>query len=276
MKMNKKVLVRVLIIAASYIGLDEPRLSAATPADSPRTSGVWCERRSEYAITREHELRLALSLRRITGLGALQFASDGSLSLGDSSVVVGGSAEARRILMCAVRSGSIFVIEDYSGSGSVNFGQAASEAVYKARDGSSTHLWRLRLDFTDFQQMEASAEVKATFDEGFTLFHELLHGLGYKDASRDRELGECEEIVNRVRSELGLPLRDQYFGEAWRVTERLTSVRLRFRSPARNGNPARWEARYLFFLLTEPFDCPADVPALTRVDKRSIQSPPRD
>jgi len=255
LKMNNKLLARLLVFTASFISLVEPSLSAATLEDSAKTSGVWCERRSDYAITKEHERRLALSLRRITGYGALQFAPDGSLSLGDSSVVAGGSAEARGILMRAVCSGAIFVIEDYSRSGSVNFGQAAQEQVYEVRDGRSSQIWRLRLDFDDFQQMDASSEVRAAFDEGFTLFHELLHGLGYMDASRARELGPCEEIVNRVRSELGLPLRDEYFGEAWRITEKLTSVRMRFRSQARNGNSARWESHYLFFLLTEPAEC---------------------
>jgi hypothetical protein len=271
LKMNNKLLARVLVFTASCINLAEPSLSAATLGDSPRTSGVWCERRSAHAITKEHESRLALSLRRITGFGALQFASDGSLSLGDSSVAAGGSAEARRILMRAVCSGAIFVIEDYSGSGSVNFGQAAQEQVCEARDGRSSQIWRLRLDFDDFQQMQASSKVRASFDEGLTLFHELLHGLGYMDASRARELGPCEEIVNRVRSELGLPLRDEYFGEAWRIAERLTSVRLRFRSQARNGNSARWESHYLFFLLTEPAECCANIRAVTRVDRKPRQ-----
>ena len=127
------------------------------------------------------------------------------------------------------------------------------------------------MDFDDFQQVDASSEVRAAFDEGFTLFHELLHGLGYMDASRARELGACEEIVNRVRSDLGLPLRDEYFGEAWRITERLTSVRLRFRSQARNGNSARRESHYLFFLLTEPAECCANIRAVTRVDRKSRQ-----
>ena len=268
MKMNNKLLARVLVFTALCMSLAEPSLSAPTLEDSPKTSGVWCERRSVYAITKEHEWRLALSLRRITGYGALQFAPDGSLSLGDSSVVAGGSAEARGILIRAVCSDAIFVIEDYSGSGSVNFGQAASEQVYDGRDGRSSRVWRLRLDFDDFQQMGAPSEVRATFDEGFTLFHELLHGLGYTDASRVQELGACEEIVNRVRSELGLPLRDEYFGEAWRITEKLTSVRLRFRSQARNGNSARWESHYLFFLLTEPAECSANIRAVTRVDRK--------
>jgi len=264
------------MIAASYIGLTESVLSAAPLADRPRASGVWCERRSDYPITKEHEWRLALSLRRITGYAALQFASDGSLSLGESSAVIGGSAEARRILTAAVYSSSLFVVEDFSGSRSVTFGQAVPEQLYQERDRSTSQIWRLRLDFDDFQQMVAPPDVRATFDEGFTLFHELLHGLGCKDAARGGELGACEEIVNRIRSDLGLPLREQYLGETWRMTETLRSIRLRFRSHPRNGDPSPQGMRYLFFLLTESTECFEDVRALTSVDRNCRQQNRRD
>jgi hypothetical protein len=267
MKMNHKMLARVVALTASSIAIAEPRVSAAIIDDSHGALAVQCERKSEFAVVKEHELRLVLSLRRITGYHALGFASDGSLYPGDCSGVSGGSAEARRILLKAFASVATFIIEDYSGSSSVTFGQAVREQLYSGRDGKSSSIWRLRLDFDDFQQIDASSEVRATFDEGFTFFHELLHGLGYKDAGRDRELGECEEIVNRIRNELGLPLRDHYFGEAWKITERLTSVRLRFRSPARNGT-SRQQTRYLFFLLAERPDVSASVRALTRVDSR--------
>jgi hypothetical protein len=264
--MNFKLFTRLLVFFASINCLAEPSLTAAQLAGMP---GVRCERRSVYAITQEHELRLSLSLRRITGYEALRFVCDGSLILGDSSSSKGGSAEARRILMRAVASNAVFVIEDYSGSRSVTFGQAASErVVYGPKDGGSSQIWRLRLDFDDFQEIGASSEVRATFDEGFTFFHELLHALGYSDASRDGELGACEEIVNRIRGELGLPLRDQYFGDKWRISEKLTSVRLRFRRPARDGNSTRWESHYLFFLISEPAEYSASMGGVTRVDAR--------
>lgn len=271
LKKNNRALARVLVFAASCVSLAEPCVSAPRLAESGRTSGLWCERRSQYAITKEHEQRLALSLHRITGYCDLQFGSNGSLTLGDSSMVSGGSAEARRILMRAICSGATFIIEDYSGSVSVNFGQAASEQVYEDRDGRGSQVWRLRLDFDDFREMAAPPKVRAAFDEGFTFFHELLHGLGYKDASRTRELGECEEIVNRVRSELGLPSREQYFGDAWRITDRLTSVRLRFRSQVPGGDSARRESHYLFFILSEPAQCSANIRAVTRVDRNARQ-----
>lgn len=233
-----------LLAFAWCVSLSEPGLSAQTTGDYHKLSRVRCERRSEFAIKRKNEERLVSSLRRITGLGELQFESDGSLKLGDSSAEDGGSAEARRILMSAVSSETPFVVEDYSGSNSVNFGQAETEQIYDPQSRKTSQLWRLRLDFEDFSEINASSEVRAAFDEGLTLLHEVLHGLGYEDASRAWELGACEEIVNRVRGELGLPLRDQYFGERWRVSDKLMSVRLRFRSPAKNK--PRWQ--YLSFL----------------------------
>ena len=170
-------------------------------------------------------------------------------------------------MITALRLGAIFIIEDYSGSASVNFGQAAQAEVYVNQVGDVAPVWRLRLDFDDFQRMQASAKVRATFDEGFTLLHELLHGFGCKDGVRARELGECEEIVNRIRSELDLPLRDQYFGETWRITDKLTSVRLRFRSHPQPGSAARAESHYLFFLVAEQAQCFANSRGVTRIER---------
>lgn len=273
-KMNKDLQGYVFLVTASFLILNWPRSAAATVVDMPRSTGarstgVRCERNSVHAMAKPHEMRLAQSLRRVTGFGSLDFASDGSLSLGNESAAEGGSAEARRMLIRAICLGPSFIIEDYSGSGSVTFGQAVPEQVYEPRDGTRSQLWRVRLDFEDFQQVEASADVRAAFDEGFTLLHELLHGLGYEDAVRQWELGACEEIVNRMRSELGLPLRERYFGETWRITEKLTSVRLRFRRSPQVGGSARGDSRYLFFLLTQPAQCLANVRAAKRSDKNS-------
>ena len=260
--------IATVVFIAALIPLTEPRL-AASPTGMRESSGVWCERRTAFAITPEHEKFLTLSLRRITGYNGLRFADDGSLILSDSAGMTGGSAEARRILKRAVCSNAVFVIEDYSGSGSVTFGQAVEELVCDTRDGVRSQFWRLRLDFEDFQQIGASSEVKAAFDEGFTLFHELLHGLGYNDASGEDEVGACEDIVNRIRGDLRLPLRDQYFGQTWRITPRLTSVRLRFRSRPRDGNSNRWASHYLFFLIAERDAETANLRAVTRKNRAS-------
>jgi hypothetical protein len=114
----------------------------------------------------------------------------------------------------------------------------------------------VRLDFEDFREMEASREVRDSFDAGFTMLHELLHGLGYKDAARVDELGECEETLNLARAELWLPLRDQYFGDELRVARQFISVRLRFRSynSRVSAGPARERTQYLFFMVQSDYE----------------------
>ena len=51
----------------------------------------------------------------------------------------------------------------------------------------------------------------AAFDEGFTLLHELLHAIGYEDATSASEVGAVETRLNQAREEIGLPLRAEYF-----------------------------------------------------------------
>ena len=114
----------------------------------------------------------------------------------------------------------------------------------------------MRLDFNDFREMEASREVRDSFDAGFTTLHELLHGLGCKDATSVDELGECEETLNRARAELGLPLRDQYFGDELRMARQFVTVRLRFRSDKARSSAVHSRARiqYLFFLVQSDYE----------------------
>ncbi|HEY8462367.1 MAG TPA: hypothetical protein VIM99_18415 [Blastocatellia bacterium] len=216
-----------------------------------RTPGVWLSG-GEHKLTGAHVEELARSLRRISGFSELHFAKNGSLALGAAqSAPSGGSATARRILSRSINSGFVFIIEDHSGSPLVNFGQLDEGLRYEdAMAGLRLTVWRVRLDFDDFRAMQASPEVRDSFDVGFTTLHELLHGLGYKDAASVDELGECEEALNQARAELALPLRDQYFGDEVRMGQRFVSVRLRFRSkktPSSAGGRAR--TQYLFFMV---------------------------
>ncbi|MCI0388934.1 MAG: hypothetical protein MOB07_09255 [Acidobacteria bacterium] len=221
----------------------------------PKTPGVWLSGEPGYRPTSARVEGLTQSLRRITGLNELHFEEDGSLVIGPAQTE--GSATARQILSCALSSGFVFIIEDHSDSPSVNFGQLNEGLRYEdAITGVRLMVWRVRLDFDDFREMQASREVQASFDAGFTTLHELLHGLGYKDATSVDELGECEERLNRARAELGLPLRDQYFGDTLRLAQHFVSVRLRFRSdkPRISGAPVRSRTQYLFFLVQSDYE----------------------
>lgn len=223
-------------------------------AVTPNIPGVWCSREPGRTLSTEHRQLLTRSLGRITGWKRIQFSAHGMLVLDEMTETTYGSPIARQILTQVLRSGSAFLIEDHSRSHAVDFGQLDEGTVYE--DGERRFMiWRVRVDFDDFRQMQAPTTVRAAFDEGFMLLHEMLHGLGLKDTTRVGEVGECESVLNRARAELGLPLRDDYFGQAFRLTQNVVSARLRFKS--RKQGSTKWKWHYLYFLTgrerPEPF-----------------------
>ena len=226
--------------------------SSPALAEKLLAAGIWCNRAKDYGVAGAQEDQLVNSLRWITGFQRLCFSEDGSLSLGDVREVRAGSTTARQIIFSALRSDKTFIIEDHSDSPTVVFGQINQELDYKDRiSGKKFQIWRLRIDFADFRGIKASPEVRLSFAVGFVVLHELLHGVGYKDAVSRMEIGELERLVNQARAELGLPLRDQYFGEPLQITTRMATFRLRFRNgidPVAGGNLLkRRRMQYLFF-----------------------------
>jgi hypothetical protein len=226
-------------------------LLLAVPAEAqtfPEQPGIWRGRFGRTALPREHAARLEQSLRRISGFEQLRFREDGALSLGDPSASGAGAPTARGILMAAADSGMAFVVEDHSGSSLVQFAQL--DAGTNLEDDRCPErrlvLWRVRIDFQDFRRFDAPAAVRDAFDPGFALLHELLHGLGYDDASQPNDVGAVERVLNRARVELGLPQRDSYFAEALPVANLLLSVRLRFRAAPLG---AKGRAQYLVYLV---------------------------
>jgi hypothetical protein len=211
----------------------------------PPAAGVWRAGDIPHLLQGAPRDRLVASLRRITGIVRLGFDTNGRLEM--DGATRRGSATARRILNQVSASGDIFVLQDHSGSDLVNFGQIEGMDYLDYTTGRRAQVWWIRLDFTDFQKIAAPARVRATFDEGFTLFHEMLHGLGHRDAATEGALGECETILNQVRDELGLPLRAEYFAtRIGEVVKGVAAVRLGFLDrPAGFGN----QMRYLRFAL---------------------------
>jgi hypothetical protein len=247
---------RLKIALATLLGcLLLPVQSSPAIAEMPYAAGIWCNREKGNKVSDAHEDQLVRSLRRITGFKGLRFAEDGSLALGAGAGVESGSAIARQIIFCALGSGKTFIIEDHSGSRSVIFGQMDEGTDFEdIVTRQRLDIWRLRIDFEDFRDVDAPQEVRESFDVGFTVLHELLHGLGYKDATSKEQLGALEGLVNQARAELGLPQRDHYFGEPLQITPQIATVRLRFRKgskPGRGGQQKRAAQRldYLFFLL---------------------------
>lgn len=212
--------------------------------------GIYFNQQTNGRFSATEKERLLMSLRRITGWTQLHINENGHLTLDRADEFVAGAAWARQVLAGAIRSGHRFLVENHAHSLTVNFGQLDEGTTYEdVAAGIKLTIYRLRLDGADFQQMEAPAELRATFDEGFTFFHELLHGLGFRDTNIPNEIGACEKIVNQIRAELGLPLRDHYLGETVIATVQFKVIRLRFQRalPATVGS--RRKKQYLFFLI---------------------------
>jgi len=201
------------------------------PREEP---GIFGARDVPRRLAGAHERELILSLCRISGLAGLHFAADGALG-GYEPEAAFGSATVRSVLGQALGSGMRFLVEDHSGSDAVEFGQLdeGTRVFWGPREDRAPLLvWRVRLDFRDFERIEASRAVRESFDPAFTLLHELLHGLGCRDGRSPGELGEVESVLNRAREELGLPIRDAYFAELLPAAKGRYIVRLPFRDEA--------------------------------------------
>jgi hypothetical protein len=222
---------------------------AADAFVTPISPGIYFSQQTEHRLSPAQKDKLEASLRRITGWQQLRADKHGHLLLEETSEFVAGSVWARRVLRAILRSGHRFVIENHFAAPTIHFGQLDQGTKYEdERAGIKLEIYRVRLDLADFQNMQAAPEVRAAFDEGFTLLHELLHGLGLQDTSIRNEIGDCEQIINRIRMDLGLPLRDQYLGDLLITTPKIKTVRLRFKSQKINGEGiARRKTQYLFF-----------------------------
>lgn len=248
---DRNIVGRVVPLVTVFIGLWAVFFPNAEAIATPVSAGIWRGDEAAYQLSEEKAAQLTNSLRRITGLESLDFAADGQLSPGDLGAISGGAAQAREILRRSWRSGHQFILEDHSGSPAVHFGQLDQGTIYEdTQSRLRLTIWRVRLDFDDFREMQACRQVREAFDVGFTTLHELLHGLGHEDAVHPEELGEVEQLLNQARAELGLPRRDQYFGERLRCIRDRVLVRLRFREGTNKF--ARERFRYLFFIAHFP------------------------
>jgi hypothetical protein len=98
-----------------------------------------------------------------------------------------------------------------------------SPEVVFARVGERARLssWRsdeqiemapIEIDFADFNHLRGERKVLEAFDLGFAILHELCHvAMELRDPSESvRAAGDCEDYVNRIRRELGMPERRHY------------------------------------------------------------------
>ena len=160
-------------------------------------------------IPRAHREDLVTRLRVITGLSNLNFETDGSLRLyGEAS---GGSVSARELLSQAIKGANVIVIEDASSRADVAFCRVV-RGRWTRDESTRPTAYVVLIDFSDFQQLSGDAEARAAFDVGWGLLHEIDHVVsGSEDAKDDKGIGECEDHINEMRTEVGLPVRAEYF-----------------------------------------------------------------
>jgi hypothetical protein len=167
------------------------------------------------------QLQKALeSLRHKTGFLEMRFDESGLLTLGDRTRFVGGSAAARELLIATVDGRVAIELEAHDYSPHIAFAHITAGTVYtNFRTKARIEVRQAQLDFSDFEELRGEREAIAAFDLGFAILHELVHAVrGLRDAvGETNELGECDELINRMRRELNLPERQGYSARAQMV-----------------------------------------------------------
>jgi hypothetical protein len=142
-------------------------------------------------------------------LSSLNFDSNGALRLGDQTT--GGSETARILLAEAVAGPNLIVLEDASSRADVAFCRVVRGRWVRG-DANKPPAFVVLIDFTDFHQLSGDAEARAAFDVGWGLLHEIDHVVKDSEDARDpKAVGECEDHINRMRREVGVPIRVDYF-----------------------------------------------------------------
>ncbi len=210
------------------------------------TSNVLC--RPELALERRAEL--AERLREITGWSRLRFNERGELRL--EGEAKGGSQTARELLTEAAAGKNILVLEDASNRSDVIFARVVP-GRWTRDAGSKPPAFIVLVDFADFAHVTGDRAALAAFNAGWGVLHEIAHVVREADdASGPDALGECEELINRMRVELRLPSRAEYFYTKFPGMEHSTFapryVRLAFEQLMPDTNKKRrfwliWDAR---------------------------------
>lgn len=158
------------------------------------------------SMSDEERKALMAQMSAATGLMLGYDADNGTLQiLGQITNEAGeatGSATARGDLTAAVEAEKTYYGIARNDSDTVNMGKRVGVHLY--------------LDFSDIGRIDAGKNAAATFNAGMIFMHELKHAQGLKDPARgmiDRVpgvRGATVDHMNRIRRELGLPLRGQY------------------------------------------------------------------
>jgi len=161
-------------------------------------------------VSRSHREELIKRLRVITGWSNLNFDGNGLLRLSETQTT-SGSESARLLLKEAVAGSNVIVLEDASSRTDVAFCRVV-RGRWLRDESNKPPAFVVLIDFTDFHQLSGDAEARAAFDVGWGLLHEIDHVVKDSEDARDaKAAGECEDHINRMRLEIGLPVRVDYF-----------------------------------------------------------------
>jgi hypothetical protein len=196
----------LLVLPALFTLVGCLPLCSTVKANSNSTTHIFI--RENVSVARRNEL--LRSLRRITGWLDLNFEQGGSLQLGNREPLK-GSTGAQELLTEATFGEKVIVIEDASSRSDIAFCKVVPG---KWLTGASDKLpaYVVLIDFTDFEKITGDEKARAAFDVGWGFLHELDHVVNDSDDSYVFGLaGECEEHINKMRRELDLPIRTNYF-----------------------------------------------------------------
>lgn len=188
----------------------------ATAGNSARYQRGLRNSTSKRQLSAKQIEKVLKSLREKTGFLEMSFGEAGFLTLGDRLKFVGGSATARELMIAVVDRAKAIDLECHDHSTEVAFARLAKPIIYlNHSNGAQVEVFPVEIDFSDFNHLRGDKVALAAFDVGFVVLHELAHAaLGLRDAqSADAGPGECEEYINRIRQELGLPERQNYIAQ---------------------------------------------------------------
>lgn len=194
------------------------QLSLAAATDPLRYQNGMRNSSGERRLSPKHLVMLIENLRQKTGFLEMHFSETGFLSLGDRSKISGGSAAARELLIAAVDRMRVIELENHDHSSQVAFARLAKPVAYISHaTGARIEAYPVEIDFSDFAHLRGDKLVLAAFDLGFVVLHELAHAaLDLHDSPGETAgPGECEEYINRIRGELGLPERQNYIARTF-------------------------------------------------------------
>ena len=160
-----------------------------------------------HNVSKTNREELARRLRTITGWSDLTFNADGALRIGTARASA-GSSSARDLINRAVSGRRVILFEDASSRKDVVFCRVVLGRLDHAPT-SEVHV--VLIDFSDFRQVTGDKQARAAFDVGWAVLHEMDHVVEDSEDPQQDIPGDCEGRINRMRLELGVPVRNSYF-----------------------------------------------------------------